>query len=100
MSERLSHMTIIRKDVNKWGDLKPGEMSPVIGSTKPDVWMVCCPTCGNLGELRTHTVTEHEDGTVTVSPSLVCNGSLYTAPQTYEKCPAHYFVERNQIRWC
>lgn len=37
--------------------------------------MACCP--GNhLANLSQHTVTEHEDGTVTVSPSiLVSDGS-------------------------
>jgi hypothetical protein len=97
MSERLTQVTIIRKD--EWGDLQPGQMSPVKGSSQP-LWIVCCPVCSCLGELRTHSVVEHEDGTVTVSPSLVCNGSLYRAPKTYDRCPAHYFIERNQIRWC
>lgn len=92
--ERLTQVTVIHKD--EWGDLKPGEITE---SSKPDVWMVCCPMCGNLGELRSHKVTEHEDGTVTVSPSLVCHGSIYEAPGTYEPCTAHYFIDHNQIQW-
>lgn len=99
MTERLTQITVRKTGVNGWGDLHPGEMTPIEGNT-PGLWMVCCPMCGNLGELRTHRVTENADGTVTVSPSLVCHGSIYRAPNTYEPCTAHYFVERNQIRWC
>jgi hypothetical protein len=98
--ERLAQITVIRKEANEWGDLQPGQMTPVEGSDTPNLWMICCPLCSNLGELRTHQVTENKDGTVTVSPSLVCHGSIYRAPSTYEPCTAHYFVERNQIRWC
>lgn len=94
--ERLTQIAVVRKGINQWGDLQPGQMSPVEGN----LWMVCCPMCGNLGELRNHQVTEHEDGTVTVSPSLVCHGSIYREPNHYDPCTAHYFVERNQIRWC
>lgn len=32
-------------------------------------WTVCVPT-GACGSLRDHTVTEHDDGTITVSPSI------------------------------
>lgn len=92
--DRLTQVTIIR---GEWGNLQPGQMSP---TSKPDLWVVCCPMCGNLGELSNHQVTENEDQTVTVSPSLVCNGSIYKAPHTYDRCTAHYFIEHNQIRWC
>jgi hypothetical protein len=34
------------------------------------VWYVCHPD-GTLGRLVNHTVTEHEDGTITVSPSIL-----------------------------
>ncbi|SRR6266567_1647854 len=99
MSERLTRVTIIHKDANKFGDLQPGEMCHVEDSTKPDLWVICCPLCGSLGELRNHHVGTHEDGTLTASPSLVCNGSIYEPPDSYRPCTAHYFVERNQIRW-
>lgn len=33
-------------------------------------WTICDPT-GHLGTLGSHTVTEHDDGTVTVSPSIL-----------------------------
>jgi|SRR5580765_516602 len=99
MSERLAQVTLIRKDTAKFGDLQPGQMSPVKDSAKPDLWIICCPQCGSLGELRNHTVTENNDNTITVSPSLVCNGSIYEAPKTYHRCTAHYFIEHNKIRW-
>ncbi len=34
------------------------------------VWIIRDPA-GKLGSLQTHTVTEHEDGTITVSPSIM-----------------------------
>ena len=35
-------------------------------------WQICCPD-GSTGSLNPakHTVTEHDDGTITVSPSIV-----------------------------
>ena len=99
MNERLTQMTVLRKEANKWGDLQAGEMSPVKESAQPGLWIVCCPLCGSLGELRNHTVIENGDGTVTVSPSLICNGSVFHPPAHYERCKAHYFVDHNQIRW-
>lgn len=37
-------------------------------------WMVCTPN-GHVGNLANHAVTEHEDGTITVSPSIVVTGT-------------------------
>lgn len=35
-------------------------------------WYICFPGPGNLmGNLSNHTVTEHEDGTITVTPSIL-----------------------------
>ncbi|MGB1284936.1 MAG: DUF6527 family protein [Aggregatilineales bacterium] len=36
-----------------------------------DSWYATTPN-GNLANLRSHTVTEHDDGTITVSPSILC----------------------------
>ena len=36
-------------------------------------WMCCTPN-GMLGNLSKHEVTEHEDGTITVSPSILVTG--------------------------
>ncbi|MBE3065619.1 MAG: hypothetical protein IMZ54_02410 [Acidobacteria bacterium] len=39
-----------------------------------NVWMACTPN-GHLGNLANHTVIEHEDGTITVSPSILVVGT-------------------------
>lgn len=97
MTERLTQITVLPKG-DEWGDLQPGQMR-LARSPNPNLWGVCCPVCGTLGELRTHQITEHDDGTVTVSPSLVCNGSTYREPDHYDRCSAHYFINHNQIQW-
>ncbi len=43
----------------------PGDYGKVDG-----VWHVCTPS-GALGNLANHSVTEHEDGSITVSPSIL-----------------------------
>jgi hypothetical protein len=35
-----------------------------------DRWLICVPT-GDIGGLDGHTITEHADGTITVSPSIL-----------------------------
>lgn len=37
------------------------------------IWYACTPN-GLLGNLSKHEVTEHEDGTITVSPSILVTG--------------------------
>jgi hypothetical protein len=39
------------------------------GEAKRVIWYICDPF-GEVGALRTHDVTEHDDGTITVSPSI------------------------------
>jgi len=36
-----------------------------------DCWCACTPN-DLLANLANHTVTEHEDGTITVAPSILC----------------------------
>lgn len=54
---------------NEQGDLllKKGEygINPKDGN-----WYACVPN-GHMGNLANHEVTEHEDGTITVSPSIL-----------------------------
>lgn len=45
--------------------LKPGEYS----KTPDGVWYGCSPN-GEMCNLAGHTIVEHEDGTITVSPSI------------------------------
>lgn len=54
------------------------------------LWWVCCPGCGLVSVASRHTITEHADGTVSFSPSLLC-------PKP--GCGTHYFIERNRIRY-
>lgn len=63
-------MTGTRRDIES-GLLKPGEYGKVQG-----VWHCQAPRetpdgFGYLGNLSRHTITEHEDGTITVSPSIL-----------------------------
>lgn len=38
-------------------------------------WFMRVPSPGfGMGSLNNHDVTEHEDGTITVSPSILCTG--------------------------
>jgi len=59
-----------------WRDSQPGDymkVPPDEGPHRPDgspVWYIRDPA-GNVGTLLTHTVEEHEDGTITVSPSIL-----------------------------
>jgi hypothetical protein len=49
------------------------------GKTHGNTWMVKTPT-GHVGNLSKHEVTENEDGTITVSPSILVSdhtGELY-----------------------
>jgi hypothetical protein len=94
MSERLTQVTIIRDLRSPW-DYKPGEIG------KPDKpfqqsgeahWFIACPGCGGHLDLSMWGVTEHEDGTLSIAPSIQCFGAE-------KPCNAHYFVVRNQIRW-
>ena len=49
--------------------LKPGEYGKDKG-----LWCCVPPGTDLLGNLSRHTVTEHEDGTITVSPSILVKG--------------------------
>lgn len=57
-----------------------------------DGWYGVCPN-GHWCALRKHTVTEHEDGTITVSPSILISGS--EGVQLW-----HGFLERGVWREC
>ena len=67
---------------------RPGEYGrhPQDGS-----WHACTPN-GHLGNLSAHEVVEHEDGTITVSPSILVSddrGELW-----------HGYLERGAWRSC
>lgn len=59
-------------------------------------WSVCTPN-GRIGSLANHTVTEHEDKTITVSPSIL----VYSRPahgDVNERPGWHGFLEHGVWR--
>ncbi len=83
MQERLTKISIVEKLPHT---LLPTE---VTYDKQSQTWFIGCPGCRGLGTLAGHDVTYEETAKeLTVSPSILCG------------CGAHYFVERNQIRWC
>jgi hypothetical protein len=62
-------------------------------------WWMCCTPNGRIGSLANHQVTEHEDGTITVSPSIL----VYPRPRhgdPDERSGWHGFLERGVWREC
>jgi hypothetical protein len=57
----------------------------------------CRPPGRHAGSLRAHTVTEHEDGTITVSPSILFVGMEDAEPGS-EFSGWHGFLERGVWR--
>lgn len=63
----------VRADHKEPHQLEPGEYTLWRGA-----WYACCPGPHDLtANLSAHKVAEHEDGTITVSPSILCgNGKV------------------------
>lgn len=80
MTGQLTQVTIVNKAIWK---LQHGEMAY---DDNQQQWFLGCPSCEGVANLGGHTVTRSND-LVTVSPSILCS------------CGAHYFVDRNLIRW-
>ncbi len=62
-----------RRDINDdtIALLEPGDY----GKHTDGTWYMRVPATGfGVGSLKAHTVQEHEDGTITVSPSILCTG--------------------------
>jgi len=59
-----------------------------------NIWYDCCPKCGIVAALSNHTVVEEDDGTITVTPSIVCQCDRKGA-----KCDAHYFITKSVITY-
>ena len=59
-----------------------------------DTWYLNIPGIG-IANLHGHKVTEHEDGTITASPSI-----LTTGYESGEKRTAHGYLERGVWRDC
>lgn len=82
-----------RVDVQKTMAWLASEGRPVTADHPWMLWQVRCPD-GSSGCLspKLHNIVEHEDGTITVSPSIDCSKSR---PGTY-----HGFLERGMWRAC
>lgn len=70
--------------------LNPGEYSKLPDGT----WYACTPN-GHIGNLAKHTVTEHEDGTITASPSILVRYGDVGGPEFW-----HGFLEHGVWREC
>jgi hypothetical protein len=84
--ERLTQVAVVEKEIHL---LAPGEMS----RHENGHWYLGCPNCGHPANLSTHYVRKHQDGTMSVTPSI-----LHYGPNL-EPC-AHFWVNRSQIQWC
>lgn len=64
-------------------------------------WWVRVPN-GAIGNVSKHTVVEHEDGTITVSPSILISGRRWDeAAQAYQHREIwHGWLERGVWRSC
>lgn len=62
--------------IKGWEDL---EISRICYWKADDQWMIYLPRCG-AGNLKLHTVIEHEDETITVTPSILNYGHDYGTP--------------------
>ena len=87
MTDRINEITIVT--VKSIFEMKAGDVLKMKYG-----WLLRCPGCGKAHIDLTQqgkgwSVTQHEDGTLTVSPSIWHK----------EKCNAHFFIERNKIRW-
>lgn len=77
-------------------ELQPGEYVRWLDADADDdgAWYAHCPGPGHLvANLARHTIMEHDDGTITVVPSILCgNGSAGNK--------WHGFLERGVWREC
>lgn len=67
-------------DAWRRGQCEPGSYMKVStdwdGFAGSVLWYIRDPD-GGIGTIRSHTVTEHEDGTITVAPSIVAPGGYH-----------------------
>lgn len=71
----------------RFSDVRPGDY----WKNEYGWWYANTPN-GLLGNLKVHEVTEHEDGTITVSPSILVNDGR---PESW-----HGYMERGVWRSC
>ncbi len=59
-----------------------------------DIWYLYLPGCG-LGNLANHKVEEHEDGTISVTPSI-----LVTGHDSGKQTQVHGYLTRGEWKDC
>ena len=67
--------------------LKPGQAYLTKLDDKAALWY-CCHVCKEEILVSDHQITQNSDGTITVTPSLVC---------PTEGCTGHYFITNSEI---
>ncbi len=65
--------------VDEWDGSSILEKGAYAKSPKDGVWYAMTPN-GRLGNLAEHDVVEHDDGTITVSPSILVTTGSYDRP--------------------
>lgn len=88
----------------EWPDglLNPGEYAKHLAD---GYWYAMTPN-GHLANLSAHVVTEHEDGSITVSPSILVRlpetalGDVFNRDGRHEGQLWHGFLERGVWREC
>ena len=81
-----------RRDFTGSERLQAGEYGRIEGQ-----WYACTPS-GDLANLTAHEVAEHEDGTITVSPSILVST---TSPNKGTRVELwHGYLERGVWRSC
>ena len=68
-------------------DLQPGDYAKIA-----DVGWYCMTPDGHVGNLRNHTIEEHADGTITVTPSILISRLRTNATEPEELW--HGFLEK------
>ena len=71
----------------------PGDYMKVTEGEQMQLGWFARPPRGHIGGLRKHTVTGHEDGTITVSPSILLTWGDATGDHTW-----HGYLERGVWR--
>ncbi len=82
-------------------NLAIGEASKVKMCDGKFTLMMPCPKCGVEMLLSDHNVIWHDEDTVTIEPSLVCNASkTYSAQILHnaDNCMGHFFIRNNEIQ--
>lgn len=96
MSER---PTVIRRAPE--GAPFPGPCEWMTAGADPEgreIIYLGCPQCEGLCNLVAHTITHHEDGTLTVAPSILHSWPYGETRE--ERCGAHFYIRANRIEYC